>query len=482
MPAAPDPDLVSEQDHLTASRTALSRMRERTASLDTSAAGDWVSQKYLASALYLRMKALADDPAVPLFFGRLDYRDSAGSTTGSPGERFYIGRRHVSDEVGDPMVVDWRARVSLPFYRASKTEPMEVRLRRRFGFSHGTLTAYEDEQLLEAQPSGAQPSEAAGADYSAILEAEIERPRVGPMRDIVATIQPEQDVIVRSDLAESVCVQGAPGTGKTAVGLHRAAYLLYAHRDQLADGGLGDVELAERGQDVADVGEEGLVRPDHDHAAPPDLLAVRVQQVRDPVQPDRGLPGAGCALHADGLRCVGAHDIVLVGLDGRDDVPHGPRPRPLDLVDQDPARPGGRDGGRTVRGAVLGPGEQLVLVGGQLAAGEPEAPPPCQVHRVGHAGPVERPRHRRPPVDDRGRAVRRVHVPAADVEAVPGDAVISGLFGVVEAAEEQGGVGDVLEGFGPVVQLRLEVLLGDRVAAHRVQRQHVLAHEVEELA
>ncbi|MGH3445245.1 MAG: HelD family protein [Nocardioidaceae bacterium] len=238
MPAAPDPDLVSEQDHLTASRTALSRMRERTASLDTSAAGDWVSQKYLASALYLRMKALADDPAVPLFFGRLDYRDSAGSTTGSPGERFYIGRRHVSDEVGDPMVVDWRARVSLPFYRASKTEPMEVRLRRRFGFSHGTLTAYEDEQLLEAQPSGAQPSEAAGADYSAILEAEIERPRVGPMRDIVATIQPEQDVIVRSDLAESVCVQGAPGTGKTAVGLHRAAYLLYAHRDQLSRQGV----------------------------------------------------------------------------------------------------------------------------------------------------------------------------------------------------------------------------------------------------
>ena len=160
--------------------------------------------------------------------------------------------------------------------------------------------------------------------------------------------------------------------------------------DQLADGGLGDVDLAERGQHVADVREEGLVRPDHDHAAPPDLLAVRVQQVRDPVQPDRGLPGAGRALHADGLRRVGAHDIVLVGLDGRDDVPHGSRPRPLDLVDQDPARPGGRDRGRTGRAAALGPTEELVLVGGQLAACEPEAPPPRQVHRVGRAGPVER--------------------------------------------------------------------------------------------
>ena len=102
--------------------------------------------------------------------------------------------------------------------------------RRRFGFQHGVLTAYEDERLLD-------PAAARGV-LSAILEEEIERPRVGPMRDIVATIQPEQDVIVRADLAESVCVQGAPGTGKTAVGLHRAAYLLYTHRDQLSRQGV----------------------------------------------------------------------------------------------------------------------------------------------------------------------------------------------------------------------------------------------------
>ncbi len=219
------PDLAAERGHLLASREALARMRSRTASLDSDAAGDAVSQAYLASTLYLRMRALADDPTVPLFFGRLDYDEEHADAR---GERFYIGRRHVSDEVGDPMVVDWRARISRAFYRASKAEPMGVERRRRFGFAHGEMTAYEDEALIEGVVE----------EHSAILESEIERPRVGPMRDIVATIQPEQDVIVRSDLEQSVCVQGAPGTGKTAVGLHRAAYLLYAHRDQLSRQGV----------------------------------------------------------------------------------------------------------------------------------------------------------------------------------------------------------------------------------------------------
>jgi DNA helicase IV len=115
--------------------------------------------------------------------------------------------------------------VSQPFYRASKKDPMDVGLRRRFGYTGGDLTAYEDEHLSD-------PSEAAAT--SKLLQQEIERPRVGPMRDIVATIQPEQDEIVRSGLSGSVCVQGGPGTGKTAVGLHRVAYLLYAHRERLA--------------------------------------------------------------------------------------------------------------------------------------------------------------------------------------------------------------------------------------------------------
>jgi DNA helicase IV len=145
----------------------------------------------------------------------------------------------VHDPDGTPVVLDWRAPVSRPFYRASPADPMGLTLRRRFGFAGGALTAFEDERF--ARPGAASPrsggSAAAGAP-SRLLITEIERPRSGPMRDIVATIQPEQDDIVRADAATTVCVQGAPGTGKTAVGLHRVAYLLYAHKEQVTRRGV----------------------------------------------------------------------------------------------------------------------------------------------------------------------------------------------------------------------------------------------------
>ncbi|MFF3857567.1 HelD family protein, partial [Micromonospora sp. NPDC002575] len=197
-------------------------------SLDiTDVTANWVNAAALAHQIEERIKALADLGGTPLFFGRLDYLHApgAGRAEGAPGERFYIGRRHVHDADGDPMVVDWRAPVSQPFYRASVKAPMGVRLRRRFGYTGGDLTAYEDEHLSAPRET---------ARTSRLLQREIERPRVGPMRDIVATIQPEQDEIVRSGLGGTVCVQGGPGTGKTAVGLHRVAYLLYAHRERLA--------------------------------------------------------------------------------------------------------------------------------------------------------------------------------------------------------------------------------------------------------
>ncbi len=217
--------LATERKHLAQSREALRQMREHTAGL-TAFGGDHVSTEHLKQTLYRRMKALEDDPQVPLFFGRLDYDMALGA---EQDETLYIGRRHVSGETGgEPMVIDWRAEMSRPFYQARPAEPMGVRLRRRFGFSHGHLTAYEDEDLTRPEAVAA----------SEILESEIERPRTGPMRDIVATIQPEQDSIVRAGLSQSICVQGAPGTGKTAVGLHRAAYLLYAFRDQLARSGV----------------------------------------------------------------------------------------------------------------------------------------------------------------------------------------------------------------------------------------------------
>ncbi len=178
------PELAHEQAHLSESRAALARMRERTASMEA-LSGDRVSGEYLKFTLYKRMKALEDDPEIPLFFGRLDYGHQVTNAAGLPGERFYIGRRHVTDAAGDPLVVDWRAPISRPFYRATRADPMGLRLRRRFGYQHGAMTAYEDETLsgqrVETEPTA----------RSDILEAEIERPHASrPMRDIVATIQP----------------------------------------------------------------------------------------------------------------------------------------------------------------------------------------------------------------------------------------------------------------------------------------------------
>jgi len=267
--AGDDPVLTAEREQLRCSREFLRLMREDVLSL-RAMGGDPVSEEYLKAELYHRAEALRDIPDAPLFFGRLDYAGQPSSgqpSSGQPssgnsgieisgtgqaapgddgiaGHSFHIGRRHVHAPDGTPAVIDWRAPVSRPFYRASGADPMNLALRRRFGFSGGELTAYEDELFApEAASRDAGSGTGAGeatrsgertaARPSRILIDEIERPRSGPMRDIVATIQPDQDDIVRAGVADTVCVQGAPGTGKTAVGLHRVAYLLYAYREQV---------------------------------------------------------------------------------------------------------------------------------------------------------------------------------------------------------------------------------------------------------
>jgi DNA helicase IV len=218
--------LAVEREHLAKSREYLALMRQDVLSLPA-LAGDHVSEQYLKADLYRRAESLRDLPDTPLFFGRLDYARV-------PAEAFHIGRRHVHDTEGHPVVIDWRAPVSRPFYRASQADPMNLARRRRFGFNGGQLTAYEDELFRVGEPA----APAAEPVMSRIMIEEIERPRSGAMRDIVATIQPEQDDIVRADAARSVCVQGAPGTGKTAVGLHRVAFLLYARRERMSRGGV----------------------------------------------------------------------------------------------------------------------------------------------------------------------------------------------------------------------------------------------------
>ncbi|MGQ4398825.1 AAA family ATPase [Streptomyces hayashii] len=250
--AAPDPgprDLAAalrlERAHHDACRAAFTAMVEGAdlhvvTGEDVSASG--ADAEVLGHRLRSHAKALHELPEGPLFFGRLDFAHGTGGD--HEGLAHHIGRLRISEHpAAPPLVVDWRAPVSRAFYQASARDPQGVAVRRRFGWAPGSrggsadLTGLEDEHL-DAGERPAGLGRGPVARDGGIVAREIERPRVGPMRDIAATIQPEQDDLVRGDLTESVCVQGAPGTGKTAVGLHRAAYLLYTHPRRVQRGGL----------------------------------------------------------------------------------------------------------------------------------------------------------------------------------------------------------------------------------------------------
>ncbi|MFE9706675.1 HelD family protein [Streptomyces sp. NPDC005930] len=210
---------------------------------DVSASG--ADAEVLGYRLRSRAKEMRELPDGPLFFGRLDFaeaeaqagRDGAAEAEAERGDAvraLHIGRLRITEHPAvPPLVVDWRAPVSRAFYQATPGDPRGVAVRRRFGWAPGSrgdradLTGMEDEHLGRGESRA-----------STIVAREIERPRVGPMRDIAATIQPDQDDLVRAGLGDTVCVQGAPGTGKTAVGLHRAAYLLYTHPQRIQRAGL----------------------------------------------------------------------------------------------------------------------------------------------------------------------------------------------------------------------------------------------------
>src|SRR3954447_17262168 len=234
---APHPALKEalhrERIHHDRCRTALAAMidgaqEQVVVGEDVSASG--ADAEVLGYQLRSQAKEMRELPEGPLFFGKLDFDHGDHA-----GQAYHLGRLRITEHpAAPPLVVGWRAPVARAFYQASARDPQGVAVRRRFGWAPGSkgesadLTGLEDEHLRDGGPP----------QVSDIVPREIERPRVGPMRDIAATIQPEQDDLVRGDLAVSVCVQGAPGTGKTAVGLHRAAYLLYTHPQRMRRGGL----------------------------------------------------------------------------------------------------------------------------------------------------------------------------------------------------------------------------------------------------
>jgi DNA helicase IV len=161
-----------------------------------------------------------------LCFGRLDLGD---------GSRLYVGRIGLLDDDREPLLVDWRAPAAQPFYRATPAAPCGVVRRRHLKIRARLVLDFEDDVLdLDALSD----AEREGLNGEAALLAALGASRTGRMTDIVATIQAEQDRVIRSELPGILVVQGGPGTGKTAVALHRAAYLLYTHRERLARRGV----------------------------------------------------------------------------------------------------------------------------------------------------------------------------------------------------------------------------------------------------
>ena len=165
-----------------------------------------------------------------LVFGRID----RAADNGDPGDTFYIGRLAVSDAGQEPVVVDWRAPVAEPFYRATGRAPMGLARRRHFATKGRRVLGIEDEVFGELV-DGVDQEDVVGRGT---LMTALESARTGRLGDIVATIQGEQDEIIRAELPGVLVVQGGPGTGKTVVALHRAAYLLYTYRFPLEGQGV----------------------------------------------------------------------------------------------------------------------------------------------------------------------------------------------------------------------------------------------------
>jgi DNA helicase IV len=241
-------EVTEEQAFLDRALAALDHMRDEARSLRDSAAvanmrgaGDLVERDVVMGTALNRLDQLAIGDQ-PLFFGRIDY---APDETGQ-ADSYHVGRLAVSDEQLNALVVDWRAPVAEAFYRATGVESLGLSRRRHVAIRGHQVLGVEDEYFADANGDLLLPEdEVRAATEEGLVEgglalggpgallAALGRARTGRMGDIVATIQGEQDRIIRSPLAGVLLVQGGPGTGKTAVALHRAAYLLFTFRATL---------------------------------------------------------------------------------------------------------------------------------------------------------------------------------------------------------------------------------------------------------
>jgi len=221
------PELEAEQSYIDHAYACLEAARTRATKLRSMVEvgrGGTTQARYerdvIEEQIYNRLAQLQLG-AASLIFGRIDGHQEA----------FHIGRLAVADEQQEPVVVDWRAPIAEPFYRATGREPMGLVLRRHFISRGQQLVGIEDELFdLDKLDDTYQ-------GHGALLAA-LDQNRTGELRDIVATIQGEQDEIIRDELKGLLVVQGGPGTGKTVVALHRAAYLLYTHRFPLEGQGV----------------------------------------------------------------------------------------------------------------------------------------------------------------------------------------------------------------------------------------------------
>jgi DNA helicase IV len=211
----PHPELASEQAYVDNAYACLDKMRN---TLEGSQ--DRMATEFAAVAMEAwlkRRQRTFQDAERGFCFGRL--------TLDGTLRPLYVGRRWVHDDAHDALVVNWQAPAARPFYTATPSDPQRVTQRRRFRTEGRRLVDISDEAL---DGSGVE-----GATVSDFLLEELDRRREGRMRDIVATIQSDQYRLITAEPEGALVVQGGPGTGKTAVGLHRASWLLFTHREQL---------------------------------------------------------------------------------------------------------------------------------------------------------------------------------------------------------------------------------------------------------